>query len=54
VTLAAIPLFHIYGIVNILGLCLGRGYYVVTLPQFEPKSFAETFAKYKVESQDCN
>ncbi|CAB3363107.1 Hypothetical predicted protein [Cloeon dipterum] len=47
VTLAAVPLFHIYGLVNILGLSLFRGYYIVTLPNFEPKLFANTFSKHK-------
>lgn len=45
---AVLPLFHIYGLVCLLCLCLHKGTRLVIMPSFTPESFLETLQTYKV------
>lgn len=48
VTLALLPMFHIYGL-TVVTLCgLASGATAVTLPRFEPDVFLQTIARYRV------
>jgi acyl-CoA synthetase (AMP-forming)/AMP-acid ligase II len=48
VTLALLPMFHIYGF-TVITLCgLASGATIVTVPRFEPESFLKTIARYRV------
>ncbi len=48
VTLALLPMFHIYGF-TVITLCgLASGATIVTMPRFEPESFLKTIARYRV------
>jgi acyl-CoA synthetase (AMP-forming)/AMP-acid ligase II len=48
VTLALLPMFHIYGF-TVITLCgLASGATIVTIPRFEPESFLKTIARYRV------
>jgi acyl-CoA synthetase (AMP-forming)/AMP-acid ligase II len=46
--LAALPFFHIYGMVVIMKLALANGATVVTLPRFDFAEFLATVQKYKL------
>jgi acyl-CoA synthetase (AMP-forming)/AMP-acid ligase II len=48
VTLALLPMFHIYGF-TVVTLCgLASGATIVTIPRFEPESFLKAIARYRV------
>jgi acyl-CoA synthetase (AMP-forming)/AMP-acid ligase II len=48
VTLALLPMFHIYGF-TVITLCgLASGATMVTIPRFEPESFLKTITRYRV------
>lgn len=48
VTLALLPMFHIYGF-TVITLCgLAGGATIVTIPRFEPESFLKAIARYRV------
>ncbi|MEU6589911.1 AMP-binding protein [Streptomyces sp. NPDC046881] len=49
VTLAALPLSHIYGVTGILNLALHHRATVVTLPRFDLASYLETVQKHQVD-----
>ena len=48
ILLGLLPFFHIYGLVLMQFGALSQGTKLVTLPQFEPKSFLECVQKHKV------
>ena len=45
-----LPLYHVYGMININMAYLFCGFSVVILPKFEPHSFLSAIEKYKVRS----
>jgi acyl-CoA synthetase (AMP-forming)/AMP-acid ligase II len=48
IILAALPFFHIYGMVVIMKLALSNGATVVTMPRFDFQEFLATVQKYKL------
>jgi acyl-CoA synthetase (AMP-forming)/AMP-acid ligase II len=48
VVLAAMPFFHIYGMVVIMGLALARGATLVTMPRFDFQEFLGLIQKYRL------
>jgi acyl-CoA synthetase (AMP-forming)/AMP-acid ligase II len=48
VVLAALPWFHIFGLLSCLNLGLREGATIVTMPPFEPRKFLRLVERYKV------
>jgi acyl-CoA synthetase (AMP-forming)/AMP-acid ligase II len=46
--IAALPFFHIYGLVVLMNLPLHRGYTIVTLPRFELAEFLRVVQDYRI------
>ena len=48
VSLALLPMFHIYGMVVVMHAALHAGGHIVTVPKFEPELFLKTMAAHGV------
>ncbi|HYB27364.1 MAG TPA: AMP-binding protein [Solirubrobacteraceae bacterium] len=47
-SIAVLPFFHIYGLVVIMNLVLGRGATIVTMPRFELREFLRVIQDYRI------
>jgi len=47
-TLGILPLYHIYGMTVLMGVCLAKRCHLVLMAKFEPKAYLEALQSYRV------